>query len=122
MKLVPALHDLDYQERLNMLNLPPLVERRRRGDMIQLFKCVNEIDKIDRHDFVELDMTKRTRDSHDLKLRIPGCTTDVGKFSFPARSIPDWNRLPESVVRARNIHSFKEKYDKWIQASGTPRA
>ena len=121
-KLVPALHDLDYQERLNMLNLPPLVERRRRGDMIQLFKCVNEIDKIDRDDFVEFDMTKRTRDSHDLKLRIPGCTTDVGKFSFPARSIPDWNRLPESVVRARNIHSFKEKYDKWIQASGTPRA
>ena len=121
-KLVPALHDLDYQERLSMLNLPPLVERRRRGDMIQLFKCVNEIDKIDRDDFVEFDMTKRTRDSHDLKLRIPGCTTDVGKFSFPARSIPDWNRLPESVVRARNIHSFKEKYDKWIQASGTPRA
>ena len=121
-KLVPGLQDIEYQERLNMLNLPSLEERRKRGDIIQLFKCVNGTDKIDKHDFLEFDTERRTRESHNLKLRMPICTTDLKKFSFPVRSLPVWNSLPEDIVRARNIHNFKEKYDRWIQANGTPRA
>ena len=89
--------------------------------MIQLFKCVNDIDKIDRDDFLELDPDRRTRGGHELKLRLPGSTTDVKKFSFPARSVIAWNNLPGEVVRARSVHSFKEQYDKWVQAGGTPR-
>ena len=121
-KLVPNLQDKEYQERLRILNLPSLEERRKRGDMIQLYKCVTGMDKIDRDDFVVLDEERRTRDSHELKLRLPVCTTDVKKFSFPVRSLRAWNSLPEDIVRARNVHSFKEKYDKWNQANGTPRA
>ena len=111
-KLVPGLQDMEYQERLRKLNLPSLEERRKRGDMIQLFKCLKEMDKIDRDDFLELDTERRVRGSHELKLRLPVCTTDIKKFSFPVRSLADWNNLPEEVVRARNIHRFKEMYDK----------
>ena len=121
-KLVPGFQDVDYQERLRKLNLPSLEERRRRGDMIQLFKCVTGMDKVDKENFLELDMERRTRGRQELKLRLPVCTTDTKKFSFPVRSLTDWNSLPEDVVRARNIHSFKEKYDKWVQTCGTPRA
>ena len=120
-KLVPSLHDKEYQERLQVLKLPSLEERRKRGDMIQLYKCVHQIDRIDRDDFLQLDPDRRTRGGHEMKLRMPGSTTDVKKFSFPARTIRDWNNMPGEVVRARNIHSFKEQYDKWIQVGGTPR-
>ena len=104
------------------MNVPTLEERRKRGDMIQLYKCMTGMDKIDRDDFLELDMERRVRRNHELKLRLPVCTTDTKKFSFPVRSLADWNNLPEDVVRARNIHCFKEKYDKWVQSSGTSRA
>ncbi len=37
---VPSLRDLSYEERLKKLQLPTLTERRERGDMIMLYKCV----------------------------------------------------------------------------------
>jgi len=39
-KLVPGLRDLNYPDRLTKLNLPTLVYRRLRGDMIEMFKMV----------------------------------------------------------------------------------
>ena len=47
-KLVPGLQDMEYQERLRILNLLSLEERRRRRDMIQLYKYVVGMDKIDK--------------------------------------------------------------------------
>ena len=44
-KLVDGLGKLEYSERLKRLNLPTLVYRRRRGDMIELFKHFNTYDK-----------------------------------------------------------------------------
>ena len=44
-KLIPALKDLDYKERMRQLKLPTLKYRRYRGDLIQVFKITNEIDE-----------------------------------------------------------------------------
>ena len=38
-KLVPELRHLPYQQRLRILNLPSLYYRRRRGDMIAVYRC-----------------------------------------------------------------------------------
>jgi len=40
-KLVPGLRDLSYPDRLKQFNLPTLVYRRLRGDMIEMFKMVS---------------------------------------------------------------------------------
>ena len=45
-KLTPTLRDLDYKERLRQLKLPTLKYRRYRGDLIQVFKIINEIDAL----------------------------------------------------------------------------
>ena len=46
-KLIPMLKDLDYKERpLRQLKLPTLKYRRYRGDLIQVFKIINEIDAL----------------------------------------------------------------------------
>ena len=40
-KLVPGLKDLSYSERLKQIDLPTLVYRRLRGDMIEAYKMLN---------------------------------------------------------------------------------
>ena len=46
-KLVPSLRDLSYQDRLKTLKLPTLAYRRKRTDIIQVYRIVNRIDNID---------------------------------------------------------------------------
>ncbi len=45
-RIVPQLNGLSYIQRLKALNLPTLYYRRRRYDMIQLFKIVNNKEDI----------------------------------------------------------------------------
>ena len=65
-KLIPSLAALTYEERLKRLNLTSLEDRRRRGDMIETFKILKGIDKIE-DNFLERDKNPRTR-GNALKL------------------------------------------------------
>ncbi len=59
---------------------------------------------------------------HSKKLYKKRLKKDVKEFSFPHRAIDQWNILPEEVVCAKNIHKFKERYDKAVLKGGTLRA
>ena len=38
------------------------------------------------------------------------------RFNFLTyRNVNDWNALPEEIVRANNLNSFKEKIDEWLK-------
>ena len=45
-KLVPSLHNLSYSARLNELGLTDLKTRRIRGDLIQMYKIVNNLETV----------------------------------------------------------------------------
>lgn len=45
-RIVPELKNLTYEERLFELNLPTLEYRRKRGDLIHMFKIIHGIDDI----------------------------------------------------------------------------
>ena len=45
-RVAPSLKDLSYRERLHNLGLTTLERRRERGDLIQLYKIMAEIDKV----------------------------------------------------------------------------
>ena len=49
---VPSLRDLSYEERLDKLQLPTLEERRKRGDMIMLYKCDEGKEKVDSNEYI----------------------------------------------------------------------
>ena len=68
-KLVPELVNINYTDRLKMLNLPTLKYRRIRGDLIQVFKILNGHNDINWEDFFTLD-NNRTRNTrgHSKKL------------------------------------------------------
>ncbi len=88
---VPSLRDLSYEEKLKKLQLPTLIERKERGDMIMLYKCVEGMEKIDVKEYV---VPRR----HSKKLYKKRLKKDVKKYSFPDRAIDKWNALPERDV------------------------
>jgi len=121
-RMVPELSDLEYEERLKKINLPKLEERRERGDLIMIYKLINEIEEVDTSDMIQrVNEDYGNTRGHSCKLRKPRCRSDVKKYSFPARSIDVWNQLKDEVVRAGSVSSFKEKLDKTRYRDRTPR-
>ena len=113
-KMVTELKDLSYEERLEEMGLPTLQERRERGDLITMFKLVNNMEKVDRDDLVpQMEEGERRTRGHGKKIKKGRCLSDIKKYSFPYRTIDKWNDLKEEVVAANSVHMFKEKLDKY---------
>ena len=93
-KMVPELKDLSYEERLEAMSLPTLQERRVRGDLITMFKLVNNMEKVDRNDLApQMEGGGRQTRGHGRKIRKGRCVSDIKKYSFPYRTIDIWNGL-----------------------------
>jgi hypothetical protein len=109
-KQVPGLKNLSYPERLRQLKLPTLVFRRKRGDMIEVYKILHHKYNMNpAHFFTRMD-DSITR-GHSLKLKKPRCSTSKRLSSFSHRVIADWNALPEAVVSAPSLNCFKNRLD-----------
>ena len=65
-KLVPALKDLDYPDRLKQLDLPSVAYRRCRGDMIEVYKYLHGQYNVD---VSFLPRTENSNRGHSLKLQ-----------------------------------------------------
>ena len=79
-KLIPSLRNLCYEDRLRKLKLPSLWQRRRRGDMIQVYKITSGIDRIDPQLFFCRPEKSSTR-GHSQKLTKQHSRTDLRSFS-----------------------------------------
>ena len=53
-RMIPNLKDMSYLDRLKKLNLFSLAYRRRRGDLIQVFKLLHSIDNVNYTHIFEL--------------------------------------------------------------------
>nr|XP_054752847.1 uncharacterized protein LOC129258630 [Lytechinus pictus] len=111
-KLIPSLAMLDYGDRLRALKLPSLQYRMRRGDMIQTYKVVHGIDWLDKDMFFSSITIEATR-GHPYKLFKKRNRLDVRANAFGARIVCDWNSLPNEVVSAPSVNSFKARLDKF---------
>jgi hypothetical protein len=72
-KLIPELRSLPYEDRLSIIGLTPLEERRDRGDLKQLFKIINHIYIVhwpsNSNPVVTINSAVKTR-GHALKLKL----------------------------------------------------
>ena len=108
-KLIGTLKDRPYPERLSALKLPSLEHRRRRGDMIDLYKYTAGIYNADRPSF-ELHTGRDTR-GHSKKLAKDRSRLDIRRMFFSQRVVSVWNGLPEAVVTAPSLNCFKNRLD-----------
>ena len=109
-KIVKSLKNLDYPERLKKLNLTTLIYRRHRTDILQVYRIINGIDRLNFKDFFKLD-TSCTR-GHTWKLWKPQAETKLRQNTFSHRVINTWNSLPSEVVNSPSINSFKNALEK----------
>jgi hypothetical protein len=126
--------ELSYEERLKRWNLTSLEDRRIRGDLIEMYKIVNGIEKINwtnglpfRADRNVLGAAQGTR-GNDLKLEREVFSSQVRNRNaryirfrenfFMERTIPHWNDLTSDVARSGSLNSFKNALDKKYSEKG----
>ena len=114
-KMVRGLKiDVNYEERLRILELPKLEARRIRGDMILTYRLINGDEGIPYQKFFSLEEgIYDLRGTHSKKIDHPGLirNLDVRKFFFSRRIINTWNKLTEYEVSAKSTSTFKKRYD-----------
>ena len=91
------------------MKIPTLAYRRFRGDMIGVYKLLHEKEDIDHTKF--FDLNPNTTRGHPLKLKKKSCKRDVRKHFFSHRVVTPWNNLPEAVVTAPTLNTFKNRID-----------
>ena len=115
-KELPGMRDLSYIERLKLLKLPTLGYRRLRGDMIEVYKIIHNIYDHESvpHLLKNNEISQRTGNrGHSLKLFIQRAKLNLRKNVFPIRITEPWNSLPDTVVTAKSLNSFKIRLDKF---------
>ena len=110
-KRINGLKDLSYEERLVKLKLPSLEYRRLRGDLIEVFKIVNNIyDHETTNNLFKRDLESKTR-AHSYKLTKDRALTRKYLHFFSNRVINNWNGLPEHIVSSKSLNLFKNRID-----------
>ena len=111
--MVYGYGDLNYKDRLSLLELPSLEERRVRGDLIEAFKLLKVIAKLDYSLFFKLSGDSKVR-GHTYKVVKNSFRLDVRKNFFSNRVVDAWNELPQYVVDAETVNSFNARLDKFF--------
>ena len=104
-KLVDGLSDLDYSERLKKLSLPTLAYRRRRGDIIELYKHFHTYDKSTLAPSFK--PKERISRQHRFQLHAPPTKDGAQTNFFFQRTTKMWNNLPEHVVEAEEVNTSR---------------
>jgi len=110
-KLVPSLRNLSYENRLQALQLTSLYDRRIRGDLIETFKILSGFERISSNQFFQLQSSGYATRGHTMKLQVQRARLDVRKHFFSQRVVQHWNSLPQRVVDATSVTSFKRRLD-----------
>ena len=80
-KMIEGFGDLSYKERLRRTGLNTLEERRIIGDLIETFKIIKGISKVDYTKFFSISENNRTR-GNSYKLEKKQCNTNIRSSFF----------------------------------------
>ena len=106
-KLLPGLFDTPYLERLQLLKLLTLEERRIYSDIVLLYKIIHGLVDIQFHDYFRIN-TSNTR-GHAFKLEILSVRLNCQKYHFFNRTVKIWNSIPSEIVCIGKLAHFKKQ-------------
>jgi hypothetical protein len=115
-KSIPSLRNKSYEERLKSLNLFTIEKRRLRGDLIQVFKLLNNIYNVQVEAYFQRNDDLRTR-NNGFKLRGKQYRANIAGHFFTNRVVSEWNKLPSWVVASTSINMFKTNLDQYFVAN-----
>ena len=95
---------------LESLGLETLEERRRLSRLAFMYKVLHEEVAVPA---LDIDVKRNPRATRGLatqdKLLVPRCSTNELQSHFTARTVPEWNRLPQSTTSADSVSTFKSR-------------
>ena len=110
-KHIYQVKHLNYEQRLEKLNLPSLEYRRFRGDLIQTYKIAKNLyDKETVDSLFKFKENDRLR-GHKYKITKYYYNKVQFKHFFTNRVTNHWNSLPSHIVEANSLNIFKNKID-----------
>ena len=116
-KMIPSLRNLSYEERLKKLGMFSSRRRRLRFDVIEVFKIIHGIDKVNQGKFFCIDEDGRTR-RHSLCLEIRKHVNSNIGLTFFTKKAKYWNHLTNEVVTCKSLNTFKIKLDEFMTTKG----
>ena len=115
-KRVDGMKGLNYHERMAYLKLPSLEYRRVRGDMIETYKIYNNLyDPLTTSSLLTQQSKSSITRSNGYKLFKKRTNKKSYQYFFTNRITNLWNSLPENIVRAKTLNSFKNQIDKHLK-------
>ena len=112
-KRIHCAKNLEYEDRLRLLQLPSLEFRRIRGDLIEVFKILNEkYDPVTTNSLLTRQETVLR--SNKFKLQKNRVATKRYLKFFSNRVINIWNKLPNCVVDTDDLNVFKNRIDDYL--------
>ena len=114
-KMIPEIRNHIYHRRIQDLDLISLVQRRLRGQLIEVCKYLTEFTTACARGLFDYDLNDRTR-NNGAKLIVKHFNTSVAQHFFPIKITTTWNALPSEVVSSRTVNSFKNSLNKhWAE-------
>ena len=108
-KLVTSISNLNYENRLSALGITTLTERRKRGNLIQLYKFMHGIDEIQSNN--NFPLVKNNLRGHSFKYYKEIARRSQREQFFYNRTAKLWNSLPSEIVNAQSVNGFKASLD-----------
>jgi ribonuclease P/MRP protein subunit RPP40 len=109
-RMMVGMKGKNYNERLQCLGLFSLQRRRARGDLIETYKILKGITKVDFRNLFELAPNRSTR-GHGLKLQKSHARLNKRAKFFTNRVVNMWNKLPMEVITCMGVDTFKRSLD-----------
>ena len=111
-KLVNGFWNLSPVERLLRLELPTLEFRRKKNDMVEIYKHFHVYDQSSISNAFMPNVRPSRIHDYQLVSRIPrDGVRGVQNNSFYFRTIKTWNELPAHVVNSTSVYVFKKNLD-----------
>ena len=114
-KMIPEIRNHSYHQRIQDLDLISLVQRRLRGQLIEVCKYLNRFTTAIARGIFDYDLNDRTR-NNGAKLIVKHFNTSVAQHFYPITITTTWNALPNKVVTSRTVNSIKNSFYKhWAE-------
>ena len=104
--MIPEIQNHSYQQRLNDLKLISLVQRRLRGQLIEVFKYLNRFNNVSPIGLFDYDFNDRTRNNGKIII-VKRFNTSIARHFFPINIATTRNAL----VNSRTVNTFKNHLD-----------
>ena len=112
---------MEYSERLKRLDLTTLEQRRKRGDLIQIYKMINGLEKIELVNGINFASSAFGLIGHNLKLRSELVKNCSSRYNFLTNFLTkNFSMKYEKKTEQPNFENFVEKEKRDIENKAKP--